>query len=174
MIYSPKAVYRFVFCIYPQKISGLQVWRVECAGIAGQREFRTVCSEFGKQDGSEDEVAKGTEVQKNIPLTEALFYILLAVRKPNHGYGIIQEVEKLTEGRLVLGPGTLYGAVQAMSAKGWIRIYSAETDSRKKKEYIITDLGKAIFAEEKKRLAELLRNAEKMEGEGDGEISTVV
>ena len=112
-------------------------------------------------------------IQKNIPLTEALFYILLSVRKPNHGYGIIQEVEKLTGGRVVLGPGTLYGAMQTMTAKGWIRIYSVESDSRKKKEYIITDLGRAIFAEEKKRLEELLRNAAIMEGEGDGKISTV-
>ena len=116
---------------------------------------------------------KQENIQKNIPLTEALFYILLSVRKPNHGYGIIQEVEKLTGGRVVLGPGTLYGAMQTMTAKGWIRIYSAEPDSRKKKEYIITDLGRAIFAEEKKRLEELLRNAVIMEGEGNGEISTV-
>ncbi len=103
-------------------------------------------------------------MEKNTPLTEALFYILLSVRKPNHGYGIIQEVEKLTEGRVTLGPGTLYGAIQTMTAKGWIRIYSAETDSRKKKEYIITDLGRAVFAEEIKRLAELLYNGQLMWG----------
>lgn len=106
-------------------------------------------------------------MEKNTPLTEALFYILLSVRKPNHGYGIIQEVEKLTDKRVVLGPGTLYGAIQTMTAKGWIQIYSEETDSRKKKEYLITDLGKAVFAEEKQRLEELLRNAELMEGESD-------
>ena len=51
-------------------------------------------------------------MDKNTPLTEAIFYILLALRKPNHGYGIIQEVEALTAGRVVLGPGTLYGAIQ--------------------------------------------------------------
>jgi len=98
-------------------------------------------------------------MRKEAPLTEALFYILLSVRKPNHGYGIIQEVEKLTAGRVVLGPGTLYGAIQTMTENGWIRIFSQETDSRKKKEYIVTDLGRQIFAEETKRLAELLRNA---------------
>lgn len=104
-------------------------------------------------------------MEKYIPLTETLFYILLSVRKPNHGYGIIQEVERLTEGRVAMGPGTLYGAIQTMTAKGWIRIYSEETDSRRKKEYIITDLGREIFAQEKERLKELLRNAEMMEGE---------
>lgn len=96
---------------------------------------------------------------KNIPLTEALFYILLSLRKPNHGYGIIREVEELTKGRVVLGPGTLYGAIQTMTEKGWIRIYSEETDSRKKKEYIITDLGANVFREEKMRLEELLANS---------------
>ncbi len=52
--------------------------------------------------------------EKALPLTEAFFYILLAVRKPNHGYGIILEVEKLTGGRVILGAGTLYGAIQTM------------------------------------------------------------
>lgn len=102
-------------------------------------------------------------MERQTPLTEALFYILLSVRRPNHGYGIIQEVEALTKGRVVLGPGTLYGAIQSMTSRGWIRIYREETESRKKKEYIITDLGRQIFAEEKRRLEELLRNAEKME-----------
>ena len=62
-------------------------------------------------------------MEKRIPLTEALFYILLSVRRPNHGYGIIQEVERLTEGRVVLGPGTLYGAIQTMTVKGCFLIY---------------------------------------------------
>lgn len=102
------------------------------------------------------------------PLTEAIFYILLSVRKPNHGYGIIQEVEKLTGGRVALGAGTLYGAIQTMTARGWIRIYSAETDSRKKKEYVITEYGMRVFKEEKRRLEELLTNAALMET-GDAE-----
>ena len=103
-------------------------------------------------------------MDKNMPLTEALFYILLAVRKPNHGYGIIQEVEELTKGRVVLGPGTLYGAIQSLVKKDWIRIYSEDTESRKKKEYIITDAGKTAFEEERARLQELLKNAELMNG----------
>lgn len=103
-------------------------------------------------------------LEKDLPLTEAVYYILLAVRKPNHGYGIIQEIEELTEGRVVLGAGTLYGAIQTLQKKQWIEIYSVDTESRKKKEYIVTELGKQVFAAERKRLEELLRNAEKMEG----------
>jgi DNA-binding PadR family transcriptional regulator len=103
-------------------------------------------------------------MDKNLPLTEALFYILLAVRKPNHGYGITQEVEELTGGRVTLGPGTLYGAIQSLVKKDWIQIYSEDTESRKKKEYIITDEGRAVFEAEKARLNELVKNAALMEG----------
>mgnify|MGYP006070839657 FL=1 len=101
--------------------------------------------------------------EKETPLTEAFYYILLALRKPNHGYGVIQEIEEPTGGRVVLGPGTLYGALQTMQKREWIRIYSQDTESRKKKEYIITDLGRAAFEAEKSRLEELLSNAKLME-----------
>lgn len=99
------------------------------------------------------------------PLTEAFYYILLALRNPNHGYGIIQEVEEITEGRVVLGAGTLYGALQTLEKRKWIEIYSQDTESRKKKEYIITDLGRQAFLEEKARLEELVENGKRMEME---------
>lgn len=101
---------------------------------------------------------------KNQPLTEALFYILLAARKPVHGYGIIQEVEEITGGRVSLGPGTLYGAINTLLERGWIVLHSAELGSRKKKEYVITQQGREAFAIEMRRLRELVRNGEKMEG----------
>lgn len=103
--------------------------------------------------------------EKETPLTEAFYYILLALRKPNHGYGIIQEVEALTHGRVVLGAGTLYGALQTMQKREWIEIYSLDTESRKKKEYVITPLGKQAFEAERTRLEELLNNAKWMEEE---------
>ena len=68
-----------------------------------------------------------------------------------------------TNGRVVLGAGTLYGAIQTLQKKKWIDIYSVDTESRKKKEYIITDLGKEVFEAERTRLEELLRNAALME-----------
>lgn len=103
--------------------------------------------------------------KNNAPLTEALFYILLAVHKPNHGYGIIQEVEQITGGRVTLGAGTLYGAIQSMEKKGWIEIYSEDTSSRKKKQYLITQTGREVFREERQRLEELLDNARRMDEE---------
>lgn len=101
--------------------------------------------------------------EKDNPLTEAFFYILLSLRHPNHGYGVIQEVEELTNGRVSLGAGTLYGALQTMQKRGWIRVVSQETESRKKKEYIITEAGKEVFETERARLAELLGNADLMD-----------
>ena len=103
--------------------------------------------------------------KNNAPLTEALFYILLTVRKPNHGYGIIQEVEQITGGRVTLGAGTLYGAIQSMEKKGWIEIYSEDTSSRKKKQYLITQTGREVFRKERHRLEELLDNARRMDEE---------
>jgi DNA-binding PadR family transcriptional regulator len=97
------------------------------------------------------------------PLTEALFYILLAVRTPNHGYGIIQDVSKMTNERVTLGPGTLYGAINSLLTKGWISLYSEDKESRKKKEYLITDPGKKVFQNEVKRLNELIKNAKMMD-----------
>ncbi|MEQ8156513.1 MAG: PadR family transcriptional regulator [Clostridiaceae bacterium] len=105
-------------------------------------------------------------MDNSTPLTEALFYILLAVRKPNHGYGIIQDVSEMTEGRVTLGPGTLYGAINSMLKKGWISLYSEDKESRKKKEYLITIEGKKVFQNEVKRMNELLENAKKMDDQG--------
>ncbi|MCF0148257.1 MAG: helix-turn-helix transcriptional regulator [Clostridium sp.] len=95
------------------------------------------------------------------PITEATYYILLAVLKPNHGYGIIQKVDELTNGRVALGPGTLYGAINTLLEKKWIKLYSEEKSSRKKKEYLITDSGKNILFNEIERLEELIKNGRK-------------
>ena len=100
---------------------------------------------------------------KNIhtPLTEAVYYILLSVTQPLHGYGIIQNVKELSGGRLVLAPGTLYGAITNLLAKGWIETAGEEENSRKK-EYIITESGLAVLKTELARLKELVTNGEKI------------
>ena len=96
-------------------------------------------------------------------LTEAVFYILLSLHEPMHGYAIMQNIEKLTAGRVILGPGTLYGAINALVQKQWISALSAGRNSRKK-EYIITESGRSMFIEELERLGELLRNGENTRG----------
>ena len=96
---------------------------------------------------------------ENIALTEAVYYILLSSFEPMHGYGIMQNVEKLSAGRVRLAAGTLYGAINTLLEKHWIEALPIEENSRKKK-YSITDEGKNILDQELKRLRELLRNGE--------------
>ena len=73
-------------------------------------------------------------------LTEAVFYILLSLDAPLHGYGIMQQTEQLSGGRVHLAAGTLYGALTSLCEKGWIRPLPAESGSRKK-EYQLTAEG---------------------------------
>ncbi|MBE5796950.1 MAG: PadR family transcriptional regulator [Clostridiales bacterium] len=97
----------------------------------------------------------------NGALTEAVYYILLSLLQPMHGYGIMQNVERLSGGRLRLAAGTLYGAISTMQEKGWIMAAGAEADSRKK-EYVITDAGKGVLRAEYMRLRELVENGRAM------------
>ena len=100
----------------------------------------------------------------NIALTEAVYYILLSLMEPMHGYGIMQNVESLSGGRVKLAAGTLYGAINTLLEKGWITALPGVKDSRKK-EYQITNEGKQIVADELLRLQELLTNGTRiMEG----------
>ena len=98
----------------------------------------------------------------NITLTESMYYMLLSLSKPNHGYGIMQMVEEMTKGRVTLGPGTLYGALNSLQEKKWIMMYSQDDESRKKKEYLITEQGKEVLDNEISRLEELLENGKKV------------
>ena len=99
----------------------------------------------------------------NPALTEAVYYILLSLLEPLHGYGIIQNVEQLSGGRVRLAAGTLYGAINTLLEKGWITALAGEADSRKK-EYVITDLGREMLQKELQRLSELLENGKRLLG----------
>ena len=93
----------------------------------------------------------------NIALTEAVYYILLSLMTPRHGYGIMQNAENLSGGRVKLAAGTLYGAINSLLEKGWIMALPGEKDSRKK-EYVITEDGRSILKAELTRLQELVAN----------------
>lgn len=98
-------------------------------------------------------------------LTEAVFYILLSLYSPMHGYGIMQNIKELSNERVNLGAGTLYGAINTLLEKNWINPVVGEKDSRKK-EYEITDLGKSVIQGEIVRLEELIVNGKKITGGG--------
>ena len=100
---------------------------------------------------------------QNGALTEAVYYILLSIQTPLHGYGIMQNIDTLSAGRVKLAAGTLYGALNTMLEKGWITALDEVKDSRKK-EYQITPLGIVIVQMEMRRLTELLANGAKIMG----------
>ena len=98
-----------------------------------------------------------------LALTEAVFYILLSLQKPLHGYGIIQNVGELSNGRVKLAAGTLYGALNSLLEKGWIDALPENPESRKK-EYVITKSGLEVLKEELDRLSELVDNGKRILG----------
>lgn len=98
-----------------------------------------------------------------LALTEAVFYILLSLQKPLHGYGIIQNVGELSHGRVKLAAGTLYGALNSLVEKGWIDALPENPESRKK-EYVITNSGLIVLKEELARLSELVDNGKRLLG----------
>ena len=97
-------------------------------------------------------------------LTEAVFYILLSLDAPLHGYGIMQNVESLSGGRVRLAAGTLYGALATLTERGWIASLGDESEGRKK-EYQITHEGREAVRAELRRLHELTQNGDKLTNE---------
>lgn len=97
-------------------------------------------------------------------LTESIYYILLRLHKKAHGYALMKDIVEMTNGRVNLGAGTLYGALDTLQKKGWIR-QTDEQSMDRKIEYIITDEGREYFKKEISRLEELLSNAKKVKEE---------
>lgn len=106
-----------------------------------------------------------TTPEKMLPLTPAVFHILLALADgEKHGYAIMQEVAAITNGEMKMGPGTLYGSIKRMLEAGLI----AESDERpdltlddeRRRYYRLTPLGEQTVRAEVKRLAALLQAAQ--------------
>ena len=95
------------------------------------------------------------------PMTETAFYILLCLQEPRHGYGVVQEVEKLTDGAVHLAPGTMYGSLSKMEKDGLIRLVREE---EKRKVYESTELGREVLRAEIARIERLYRNAKEVMG----------
>ena len=98
-------------------------------------------------------------MNENIALTESTYYILLSLYSPQHGYGIMQQTEQLSGGRIRLAAGTLYGALNSLCEKGWIVPLPVKEESRKK-EYQLTEKGLSVLKNELRRLKQLVENGE--------------
>jgi DNA-binding PadR family transcriptional regulator len=104
------------------------------------------------------------KAQDYLPLTETSFFILLSLATcPKHGYGIMKEVETMSERRVILATGTLYSALRRMLEDGWIeRVKDIPSDDhlRERKLYQLTDFGRRILEVETERIQKLFRLAE--------------
>ena len=96
------------------------------------------------------------------PMTEAMYYILLALTKPGHGYGMMQRIRELSRGRIEMGPGTLYGVLTRMNKEGFIEL-TGEVGRRKN--YAITQAGREALRHEYERLKDMVRDGEILEVE---------
>lgn len=95
---------------------------------------------------------------KNLPLTETVYYILLALLEPAHGYLIMQKIEELSKGEVRMAAGTLYGAIENLLKLKFIKPVKSE-DSRRKV-YVITEKGKEILSEDFKRMKHMIEVTE--------------
>ncbi|MGI6659653.1 MAG: PadR family transcriptional regulator [Dethiobacteraceae bacterium] len=89
-------------------------------------------------------------------LTEAMYYILLTLTEPRHGYAIMQEVEKISQGSFVVGPGTLYRLLARFEKENIIRQYD---DDGRRKSYLITEKGYEMLQAEYQRLKQLVESS---------------
>lgn len=88
-------------------------------------------------------------------MTEAMYYVLLALMNPNHGYQLMNAVSTISNERVRMGPGTLYGVLARMQSDGLIII---ESDDGRRKTYAITPDGKSALMQEYKRLMALVED----------------
>ena len=91
-----------------------------------------------------------------VPMTESGFYILFCLQTPQHGYGISQQVKRMTGGAVTIGAGTMYGTLSKMEKDGLIRFYSEED---KRRLYQLTELGREVLETEIKRIERLYKNS---------------
>ena len=91
-----------------------------------------------------------------VPMTESGFYILFCLQEPQHGYGISQQVKKMTGGAVTISAGTMYGTLSKMEADGLIRFCWEE---EKRKLYQVTELGRELLETEIRRIERLYKNS---------------
>jgi DNA-binding PadR family transcriptional regulator len=107
------------------------------------------------------------DILAHLPLREPTFYILLSLSPgPKHGYAIMKEVEILSESRLLLSTGTLYGAIKRLLDDGWIhRVEDPLPNStdRERKAYALTEQGRRLLSAEIERLRKMVSVAKEIQ-----------
>jgi DNA-binding PadR family transcriptional regulator len=104
----------------------------------------------------------GDDPSSFLPLSPATLHILLSLAgEDRHGYGIMQEVARQSEGQYKLGPGTLYDNLQKMMDHGMVESAPprSEDDDPRRRYYRMTRLGKGVLSAEIVRLESVVREA---------------
>lgn len=97
---------------------------------------------------------------ETLPLSEPVLLILLSlVGRPRHGYAILKNVEEMSDGRVLLSTGTLYGAIRRLLDGGWIERFKEEDTSRGRQAYRLTSRGRQMLRQEVSRMKHLTRVA---------------
>ncbi len=91
---------------------------------------------------------------KLLPLTETTFYIMLSLIGPSHGYAIMQNVENLSNNKVKIAAGTLYGALENLTKQKLIEEVKGE--DKRRRVYILTDEGRNILMQEIERMTNLV------------------
>ncbi|MGE3311111.1 MAG: PadR family transcriptional regulator [Limisphaerales bacterium] len=109
--------------------------------------------------------AKNADPDSSLPLTSAVFHVLLALADGElHGYAIMLAVRETTEGRISMGPGTLYGTIKRLLESQWIEESESrpdpDLDDERRRYYRLTGLGRSVVAAESRRYAGLVRVAQ--------------
>jgi DNA-binding PadR family transcriptional regulator len=96
-------------------------------------------------------------------MTEPVLLILLSLAsQPRHGYAILQDTERLSNGRVRLSTGTLYGALHRLLADKWIERFADQDTARGKQSYRLTSLGRRNLQAEVNRLKQLAQVANRL------------
>lgn len=107
-------------------------------------------------------------IDRHLPLTEATFFILISLaQEAQHGYAIMKDVERLSEGRILFSTGTLYGALRRLLDQGWIGpVAHGAGGGRPRKAYRLTAAGRRLLAAETDRLRTLVQTAQARQAAG--------
>lgn len=105
---------------------------------------------------------------KHLPLTETVYYILLALLQPAHGYLIMQKVEELSNGEVRMAAGTLYGAIENLLKLKYIQ--PIKSDDNRRKVYVITDEGTKILHHDFERMNNMIKVTKNVLKQSGGEL----
>lgn len=111
------------------------------------------------RDASARDMVRLVRNRRYSPMSETMFYILFALRSERHGYGVMQYVKELTEGRIVLGAGTIYTSLGKLEADGLIAVTSR---GDRRTNYLITSQGAEVLRQEARRITEMSRYAKEI------------